>query len=81
MGPKNAFISCNERCKGQEQPRGGRCQKTRNVHLHISENVPPKDRDGRPGSCISVTHDLPFRIEIRRLNGRALLFVERFVIY
>jgi hypothetical protein len=63
--------------RAKSGPRGGRYQNTRNVHLRIGENVPPRDAYGRPGSCISVTHDLPFRIEIRRLNGRALLFVRR----
>jgi hypothetical protein len=61
--------------RAKSGPRGRRYQNTRNVHLRISENVPPRDTDGRPGSCISVTHYLPFRIEIRRLNGHALLFV------
>jgi hypothetical protein len=35
--------------------------------------------DSRPGSCNAMTNDLLFRIEIRRLKGRTLLFVVRFV--
>ncbi len=66
--------------RAKNGPRGRRYQNARDVHLRVGENVPPRDTDDRLGSCNAVAHDLPFRVEIRHLNGRALLLVVRFVI-
>jgi hypothetical protein len=77
--------------RAKSGPRGRRYQNTRNVHLRISENVPP--RHGRPSRQLYFRDTLPsfpdrntspewprpfVRLEIRHLLiRRAMLYTSR----
>lgn len=62
--------------RSEDGTRYGRYQDTRDIHLGIREDVPPRDNDGILASRIAMANDLFIGVKKRHLNSSALIVYE-----